>query len=499
MVHEFSYLKPLNKQALGLLALACIVSAGLYLSISGLFYRIGFPLDDAWIHLTYARNLAEYGEWAFQPGYPSGGSTSPLWTVLLSIGFITGLAPYILTYILGIGALLGISAAGELIARNSIAQYRPRIPWIGLFLAVEWHLVWAAMSGMETLLHACLITLVLGMLMVQSRRFLVFGLLVGISVWSRPDGITLLGPLILFIVIRPGIKFSNRLRDFFMLLFGLLVLFLPYVLFNLLLSGTPLPNTFYAKQAEYISWQSLPMYVRFGQLVLQLCIGPSIALMPGVLIWGIALMRERNWGALAGMVWFAAYVLLYVFRLPVYQHARYIIPAMPVFFLWGLFGLIACSKMINEKTDSVVDIKRKMLTSWRLLVAALCVVFWIFGAQAYAQDVAFIESEMVVTAKWVAENVPPGKLIAAHDIGALGYFDNHRLLDLAGLVSPEVIPFMRDETQLSEYLDMQEVSYFIAFPQFYPLLSGQSQPVFTTGSQITKMLGGENMVVYRWR
>jgi hypothetical protein len=35
-------------------------------------------------------------------------------------------------------------------------------------------------------------------------------------------------------------------------------------------------------------------------------------------------------------------------------------------------------------------------------------------------DVAVIESEMVNTAKWVAESTEPDALVAAHDIGALG-------------------------------------------------------------------------------
>ena len=33
----------------------------------------GFPLDDAWIHQTYARNLAETGQLAYLPGQPSAG------------------------------------------------------------------------------------------------------------------------------------------------------------------------------------------------------------------------------------------------------------------------------------------------------------------------------------------------------------------------------------------------------------------------------------------
>jgi ABC-type Zn2+ transport system substrate-binding protein/surface adhesin len=125
-------------------------------------------------------------------------------------------------------------------------------------------------------------------------------------------------------------------------------------------------------------------------------------------------------------------------------------------------------------------------------------MFWLIGAYTYAQDVALIESEMVETAKWVAANVPQDDVIAAHDIGALGYYDSHALIDLAGLVSPEVLPFIRDEEKLAEFLDEQGASYLIAFPDFYPLLSKQAEPVFITDG-IGPDLGGKNMTVFHWR
>src|SRR5512147_3207915 len=84
-----------------ILALAALVAVLFYLIVSQIVFQIGFPLDDAWIHLTYARNLAEHGEWAFRLGERSAGSTAPLWTVLLSVGFLLGLGPYVWTYLLG--------------------------------------------------------------------------------------------------------------------------------------------------------------------------------------------------------------------------------------------------------------------------------------------------------------------------------------------------------------------------------------------------------------
>jgi hypothetical protein len=131
-------------------------------------------------------------------------------------------------------------------------------------------------------------------------------------------------------------------------------------------------------------------------------------------------------------------------------------------------------------------------------IGLLTVGFLVLGARAYGQDVALIESEMVDTANWVAGHIPPGARIAAHDIGALGYFDNHPLVDLAGLVSPEVLPFMRDEPRLAEFLDRRSVMYLIAFPDLYPQLAASSKPVFSTGGKFAPMLGGQNMTVYCW-
>src|SRR5207249_2556866 len=44
----------------------------------------GFPLDDSWIHLQFARNIAEGAGFSYNPGVPVAGSTAPLWTLLFA-------------------------------------------------------------------------------------------------------------------------------------------------------------------------------------------------------------------------------------------------------------------------------------------------------------------------------------------------------------------------------------------------------------------------------
>src|SRR5512141_3530708 len=103
------------------IAIAALIAVLFYLIASAIIFRVGFPLDDSWIHLTYARNLAEHGEWAFRLGERSAGSTSPLWTFLLSIGFFLRLAPYAWTYFVGWLVLTFFGIQAENAARKFIA------------------------------------------------------------------------------------------------------------------------------------------------------------------------------------------------------------------------------------------------------------------------------------------------------------------------------------------------------------------------------------------
>jgi hypothetical protein len=471
------------------IALVSLIAVLFYLSMSALIFRVGFPLDDTWIHLTYARNFAGHGEWAFRLGEQSAGSTAPLWTFLLSLGYFLKLAPYIWTFFLGWVVLTALGISAESVARRVVGTYNSPMPWAGIFFVVAWHLTWSAVSGMETLLHGLFTFIVLSGLIAGSRRYLALGFIIGLSVWVRPDGLTLLGPLLVtaLLVEKP---WSSRGTAILKIVMGFGALFLPYLLFNLALSGNPMPNTFYAKQAEYEAvWLSKPFLDRVNEYLAPIIASPFLVLFPGAVIWIYKMILSRNWGALAGVIWFFGYLAIYFMRLPAYQHGRYIIPALPILYLWGMIGFLAY----------ITSIKAKALIKllWQMSLGVLCLLFAFLAARQNAHDVYWIESEMVETAKWVQANIPPDALLAVHDIGALGYYVPNPIVDLAGLITPEVVPFIRDEARLAGYLMDTSSDYLIVFRNDYPNLTEPLSPVYVAGQE-PGPIGFENdMHVFR--
>ncbi|MEP6988820.1 MAG: hypothetical protein ABI970_24680, partial [Chloroflexota bacterium] len=114
-------------------------------------------------------------------------------------------------------------------------------------------------------------------------------------------------------------------------------------------------------------------------------------------------------------------------------------------------------------------------------------------------DVSIIDQEMVASAHWIKDNIPTDQMLAIHDIGAVGYFAPRPMLDLAGLVSPEIIPFILDENSLWQWLQQKNARYLMAFPDQVPgddVNDSHLCPVFTTGGQAAIQAGGPNMTVY---
>jgi hypothetical protein len=479
--------------SLALLAgVGAALTAGLFLAASARTFAIGFPLDDAWIHQTYARNLVGLREWSFVPGQPSAGSTSPLWTLAMAAGRWLRLDPRAWAFTLGV---LLLAVTGWLGARWIARRGDQAWGWgAALVVVLEWHLVWAGLSGMETIALACIVVAVFVSLGARPLPGFALGLVVGLGVWIRPDALTLLLPVAWVILTCSDTRPHQRWRSALLVGLGTLVLFLPYLAFNRLLAGEWWPSTFYAKQAEYAILSRDSLLVRVLREVLPPLAGVAAVLLPGMAMSIIHDIRAHRWERLAPWLWAAAFVFTYAWRLPAtYQHGRYVMPVIPVIVLLGFEGML-----LWLRGPTATAWRRITGRAWAVAVPAVAVIFLLLGARAYASDVAVIETEMVASARWIAGHTPPGSIIAAHDIGALGYFGGRPILDLAGLASPEVVPFIRDERRLADLMDERHAAYLMTFPGWYPILSANGKPVFTTHGAFSPAAGGENMVVYRW-
>jgi len=490
----------------------------LYVVVAASTGEPGLPLDDGWIHQTYARNLAQSGQWAYTPGVISAGSTSPLWTLALAIGYLLR-APYLVwAFFLGWLSLSWVGWSG-MDLWSTLWPNRADIDWlIGLILILTWPLVWAAGSGMETLLF---IALVLQLLVLYSRQVLagayrvwLLGILAGLSILTRPDGLSLLLLIVLGLFIAGGTIRERLLRVIKFLVTAALLL-LPYFALNLFTSGALWPNTFYAKQAEYAFLWREPLILRFFRLLYFTLGGPAeglrgisgahLLLMPGLFISGWVSLR-RDWSdrrllLLLPLLWAAGHVFLYAWRLPVlYQHGRYLMPAIPIFILYGLAGWLHLIKIIKERFQTTARLDFLWKNFSRLTFALLLIYFLFLGLLAYAQDVAFINAEMVSTARWLEKNTPPDTLIAAHDIGAIGYFGDRQLLDLAGLISPEVIPLLSDQDDLVSYVKDSGAEYLVTAPGWpYEELTKTEDAIllYSTDYAWTQEQGINNMEIYQ--
>ncbi len=472
--------------------LLALASGGFYLWRSARLEGPGFPLDDAWIHQTYARNLASEGAWSFVSGEPSGGSTAPWWTAMIALGYWLGLPRFAWTFALGLTLLaaLGLMGRAWILRRGG---GRALAFLVGLMILFEWHLTWAAVSGMETLALAVMVLAVLHELERDRPRHIQLGLLIGAGLWLRPDALSLLVP-VLWVMLFSAAPWRQRLREGSQVIAGIALLAIPYLLFNSAVAGAFWPTTFYAKQVEYAELRQLPLWRRWLEQALRPLAGMAALAVPGLVAWGAGAIKQRDARSLAGLIWALSFVSAYAWRLPVtYQHGRYAMPVLAPVLVLGAEALARFWQRSQGKRLAWV-VARAWAASW-LIVGFL---FWVRGARAYAEDVAIINTEMVKVARWLSENTERDALVAAHDIGAIGYFGQRRLLDLAGLISPEVIPILRDEPALARFLSSRGADYLVTFPGWYPGLTGGREPIYVAGEGYAPAAGGENMAVYRW-
>jgi hypothetical protein len=274
------------------------------------------------------------------------------------------------------------------------------------------------------------------------------------------------------------------------------------------LTGGLLPNTANAKFEQHAILLQLPYLTRYFNLAQSIFAGGQFLLIPGMsaFVWKIMRVGNRLRGLyfLLPLFWALALIATYAARLPAwYQHGRYVMPALPSFVFIGVVGMVWLMNQPSKKRSTTMMLQRVTTRVLAISTTLLYLYFVFIGLNAYVTDVQIINSEMVVSAEYIRDNIPEDELMAIHDIGAVGYFAARPMLDIAGLLSPDVIPIVADPDALWALMEERGAVYLMAFPDQIPGRNPNDSRlclVFYADSEITRRVRGAegtSMRIYR--
>ncbi len=175
--------------------------------------KVSVPVDDTYIHLQYAREMARGNWFSYQPGEGySTGCTSPLYIMLLAVPYLMGAAGedmVLLTLLLG---CVWLGATTLLLLRLGRQLHNPTAGRVAAALWATSGFVWFCFySGMETGLYLTLLAGVLSLFVSWTeddrwRTRAPLMVLAALLPVTRPEGAFLLAALLLVVASRLALR-----------------------------------------------------------------------------------------------------------------------------------------------------------------------------------------------------------------------------------------------------------------------------------------------------
>ena len=483
-------------------------------------------IDDAFITFRYARNVLAGLGFVYNAGERVLGTTTPLYTLLMAaLSGLTGSDNYP-WLALWVNALADAATCLLLVALGYGLTGRRSV---GLGAALLWAIapmsVTFAIGGMETSVFIFLLTLTAYLYVIDTTRLA--AITGALALLTRPDGVLLVAPLMLDLVVR-----RLRQRRFPWGEVGLFLLVMaPWAVFATLYFGSPVPQSIAAKIAVYRLAPDaafIRMLQHYGTPFFEHEVLGRFWPLAGLMLYlalsllaGVSLVRRqpRAW-PLAAFPWL--YALAYGLADPLIFR-WYLAPPLPFYFLLILAGL---QRVADDVAQAAARARRgaRAPRSGRVALAVAALVFAPLSLNAWtlrpdhgptrpAPEMAWHLLELYYTEVGHTLAGRTGGLVtvAAGDVGALGYYSGARIIDTVGLVSPQASPYYPLDPALyvagNNYAIAPELIFDTA-PDYVVLLEVYGRagllrdPRFTDAYALdwkieTDIYGSDGLLVYR--
>jgi hypothetical protein len=220
-----------------------------------------FVTDDAYISFVFSRNLAEHGQLSFNLGHPVEGYTNFLWTVILGLLMIPGIAPELSSRVLGTACALATLYVVFRVVERALGRKTPWAAVPPLLLACSSGFACWTSGGLETQLFTLLCVVALDAVVAaeeEPRALRRAGIALALAAMTRPEGL-LVAAVLGAVRLVCNLLARRRLvaRTELVAAAWFLGIWAPWFAWRWWYYGYPFPNTYYVKATG--AWASPAM------------------------------------------------------------------------------------------------------------------------------------------------------------------------------------------------------------------------------------------------
>ncbi|MFA6233608.1 MAG: hypothetical protein WC824_05380 [Bacteroidota bacterium] len=475
-------------------ALAMVAGLLYALPMAGTVGENGFPFDDAYTALTFARNLLEHGAYSFfgSTGVTSGvtsGVTAPLQVFLLAlIGFVTG-EGITASFILGIASFAAVAGLTFLLG---LRLFRDR-EWIAaaaaLLIVLSPQMASAAVSGLPTLLLTAL--LLASGYFYFARQTMLFFLFAGLALWVRPDALVFFLAAIVHLLYshlavtqehKPVFEGERAVtgRETAIGAIVYLLLAAGYVVFNIALSGSIFVNPVSAKMTYFANASSAFTSEIWKFYSHSWAAAVMLFAMFGSLMIAAAMVRRRSAPLLMSAAFVVGSIAAYGFLFPIILDDHTLLPTLPFFTLIGVWGIWYVFDLIAAALPLpfMRFVARSFVTVIVAIAAVIAVIDWSAYRHVHYRSVRYVLDRSVAAGRWIGANTPEDVRVATHLPGAVSYYGDRYVVDVTGKLTPALIEHMNSMAELVAMLRKNRVQFVAAQRDVFEVVN--TNPVFSS-------------------